>query len=479
MSAREKENPVRYLHLAVDGMVFATNPSVAITNLNSDQIRDIYTGKITNWAQAGGPNEKITVIDRPEHTSAKLMLRRAFLGEEPVMGEAITVERPWQASESIQLIPGSIGYTSLGEIVTQNPPVNIISVNGVAPTLSNLKERRYKFFRPFGLILGPHPKLYTMRFVNFIFSEEGARVIENSGYVPQRYEILIGVVPEQDVMVQSQRYEPLANYLSHKLGERFSVKLKLFSTYIDVCRNLEKGDINAAFLGSLAYTTVRKNVEVLARPNYSGVSTYRGIIFVRADSGINGLEQMRSRRLVMGGKTTTAGYVFPLYYFKKHGIPDYRSYFSEVYFAGTHEDAILAVLHNKADVGVAKDLVYHMIAGENPLLQSSLKILAQSPPVPSNAFVIRKGLELPCFECHQTMAQGNAGEQSLSSEFDISSAIKQYLTTMDQDPAGKQALSAIGNATNFIETKDSDYSELYKMMEEIDLKPESLLGEER
>jgi len=108
-------------------------------------------------------------------------------------------------------------------------------------------------------------------------------------------------------------------------------------------------------------------------------------------------------RLVMGGRTTTAGYVFPLYYFKKEGIPDYKKFFSRVYFVGTHEDAILAVLHNEAEVGAAKDLILRMFIKENPGLESALRILANSPPVPSNAFVVRKNLNLPCFDCHSTL----------------------------------------------------------------------------
>ncbi len=475
----EKGSSLRYLHLAKDGMVFATNLNVKIANLNSDQIRDIYAGKIANWSEVGGPDARIAVIDRPEHTSAKLALRRTFLGDELVVTpDAVSVERPWQVTDSIQLIPYSIGYTSLGEIVSENPPVNIISVNGVAPTPSNLKEGRYRFFRPFGFVLGPHPKASTMKFVNFIFSEAGSRIIENSGYVPQRYEIVIGIVPEQDIMVQRQRYEPLTRYLSQKLGERFSVKLKLFSTYMEVCHSLADGDINAAFLGSLAYAAVRKYVNVLARPDYNGVSTYRGIIFVRSNSGIDGLEQMRGKRLVMGGRTTTAGYVFPLYYFKEHGISDYQKYFSEANFVGTHEDAILAVLHNKADVGAAKDLIYRMIAEENPLVETSLNILAESPPVPSNAFVLRKDLDLPCFDCHQAISRGGSMGRGISAQFDLDTTIKEYLLSMPQDPEGRDALAAIGNANRFLSTTDSDYSELYKMLREINVSPESLLGQD-
>lgn len=477
MLPSEKQSPLRYLHLAKDGMVFATNLNVRVANLNSDQIRDIYAGSIVNWSEVGGPDARIAVIDRPEHTSAKLAMRRTFLGDELVVTpDAISIERPWQVTDSIQLVPYSIGYTSLGEIVSENPPVNIISVNGVAPTPANLIEGKYRFFRPFGVVLGPTPKASTMRFVNFIYSDDGSRVIQNSGYVPQRYEIVIGIVPEQDVMVQRQRYEPLTDYLSRKMGESFSVKLKLFSTYAEVCNSLADGSINAAFLGSLAYAAVRKYVNVLARPDYNGISTYRGIIFVRANSGIDGLEKMRGKRLVMGGRTTTAGYVFPLYFFKQHGISDYRSYFSEANFVGTHEDAILAVLHNNADVGAAKDLIYRMIAHENPLLETSLKVLAASPPVPSNAFVLRKDLELPCFDCHQTVARGGTVRREITAQFDIGTTIKRHLLSMPQDPEGRDALAAIGNANRFLPTTDADYSELYKMLEEIDVDPESLLG---
>ena len=474
MNPDEKENLLRYLHLAVDGLVFVTNPNIKVSSLTTDQLRDIYAGRITNWSQIGGPKAKITVIDRPDYTSAKIALRKAILGDRlTVTGEATVVERPWQMTDAVQLSPYSIGYTSLGEIISDNPPVKMIAVNRIEPTPANLRSGRYRFFRPFGLVLGRDPKVATMRFVDFIFSETGAKIIENAGYVPQRYEILIGIVPEQSVMVQSQRYKPLTDYLSRKLGEKFSVKLKLYPTYIEVCRGLARGEINAAFLGSLAYATVREYVDVLARPDYDGVSTYRGILFVRADSDIRDLARMKGTRLVMGGKTTTAGYVFPLYHFKRHGIDDYRKFFSEANFVGTHEDAILAVLHNRADVGAAKDLIFNMIAGENPFLKSSIRILAESPPVPSNAFVIRKDLSVPCFDCHRKQMRGAAAADDI--DMNIGAAIKHHLLSMPDDPDGRKALAAIGNATRFVETTDADYSKLYQMLREIRLHPESLL----
>ena len=471
----EKEGDLRYLHLAIDVMMFATSPDINIANLSTDQIRHIYDGKIKNWKQVGGPNAKITVIDRSDHTSAKMAFRETFLGENfAVTPEAVTLERPWQVMDSIQLMPHSIGYMSLGEVISETPPVNVISINGVAPTSENLKKGRYKFFRPFGLVLGPNPKAVTMQFVDFVFSDTGSRIIKMLGYRPQRYEILIGIVPEQNVMVQSQRYKPLADYLSYALTERFSVRIKLFPTYIEACRALVDGDINAAFLGSLAYTTVREYVDVIARPDYGGVSTYKGLIFTRADSGIETLEQMRGKRIILGGRTTTAGYVFPIYFFMKHGIPDYERYFSETNFAGTHEDAILSVLNNQADIGTAKDLILYSLNQGNPDLESKIRILAESPPVPSNAFVLKKNISFPCFECHQRRMRGGAsGEDAFL--HNMGKAIKERLLALSEDSEGKKALAAIGNASGFLETTDEDYSELYSMLENIGLNPEDLL----
>jgi phosphate transport system substrate-binding protein len=477
MRPGEKDASLEYLHLAIDGLVFVANPNVKVSTLSPDQLRSIYSGQISSWSQLGGPDAKIEVIDRPEHTSAKLALRGAYLGEElGVTSEAVVVERPWQVTDSIQMIPYSIGYTSLGEIISGNPSVNIISVGGFDATPMNIKSGHYRFFRPFGLVLAPEQKASTMRFVNFIFSDTGSRIIKNSGYVPLRYEILIGIVPEQNIIAQNRRYKPLVDYLSHRLGEKFSVKLKLFPTYIEVCRSLSRGDINAAFLGSFAYATVRDYVDVIARPDYGGVSTYKGLLFVRVDSDIESLEQMKGKRLVLGGKTTTAGYVFPLYYFRRHGISDYRNYFSESTFVGTHEDAILAVFHNKADVGAAKDHIFRLMAKENPFFEEGVRILASSPPMPSNALVLRKSISLPCFDCHQKQGVGGRGaDEQISPELDMKETIKQYLLTMPENPEGRQALMELGNASGFLETTDADYAELYKMLNELHIRPQVFL----
>ena len=86
------------------------------------------------------------------------------------------------------------------------------------------------------------------------------------------------------------------------------------------------------------------------------------MIFVRKDSGIDDAADMAGKRFAFVDKATTAGYLLPLNYFKDKGIENYREYFSETYFTGTHEDAIYDVLNRRADIGAAKNTVFDRLA---------------------------------------------------------------------------------------------------------------------
>jgi hypothetical protein len=96
--------------------------------------------------------------------------------------------------------------------------------------------------------------------------------------------------------------------------------------------------------------------------------------------------------------------------------------------------------------------------------------------MPSNALVLRKDLSLPCFDCHQKQGVGGRGaDEQISPELDMKETIKQYLLTMPENPEGRQALMELGNASGFLETTDADYAELYKMLNELHIRPQVFL----
>jgi phosphonate transport system substrate-binding protein len=256
----------------------------------------------------------------------------------------------------------------------------------------------------------------------------------------------IGLIPERNLFRQIEHYEPLANYLSKKLGRK--IELKMLTRYGNIIDNFISLQLDAAFFGSFVYTLAhaKLGVEVFARPeDYSGISAYHGLIFVRKDSGIAGIKDMKGKTFAMVDKATTAGYIFPLAFFKRNGVTDYKQFLKETYFAGTHEDVIHDVLNKKADIGAAKNTVYFQLATENKRIIQDLLILETSLDVPENGIAFRKDLGDP-----------------------IKDELKQLFLNMHNDPEGIKVLKALG-ARVFIETTDSDYSNVHILVQEIGL----------
>ena len=265
-----------------------------------------------------------------------------------------------------------------------------------------------------------------------------------------RPSLRIGLIPERNIFSQKNRYEPIAEYLSARI--RADVELVALSRYGNIIENFVSNRLDGAFFGSFTGALAHRklNVEALARPEYpDGTSTYHGLLFVRKDSGITGVEDMKGKRFAFVDKATTAGWLLPLYYFKTRGINDPGSWLKEIYFAGTHEGVIRDVLEKKADIGAAKNTIFSLLAGTDPKISEELSILTRSPDVPENALCVRADLD-----------------ESLKNDLRIA------LLSMDQDEAGEEALRSFG-AARFIDTDEDDYTAVFEYAEAIGLDLES------
>ena len=253
--------------------------------------------------------------------------------------------------------------------------------------------------------------------------------------------ITIGLLPEMNVFVQMQRYRPLADYLSRKLD--IDVQLTMLSRYGNIIERLRENEIDAAFLGSFTATLAisQLNVEPLARPiNLDGTSTYHGLIFVRKDSGIKNVPDMRNKIIAFVERATTAGYIFPRAYFKRNNVENYDTFFKEYFFVGSHDATIDAVYKKKADVGAAKNTVYDYYILQNPQIAEEIEILAQSSPVPSNGLCV-----MP----------------SISNE--LRSQIQETLLSLDTSAEGRDVLGKL-RAIKFVKTDRDDYKPVMDMV---------------
>jgi phosphonate transport system substrate-binding protein len=250
--------------------------------------------------------------------------------------------------------------------------------------------------------------------------------------------LVIGLMPEENIFREVERYQPLADYLGEKIDAR--VDLKVLSRYGHVTDTFKMEHLDGAFFGSFAYVLAhaKMGVTVLARPESpAGVSRYRGLVFVRRDSGITRPLELRGRRFAFVDRATMAGYLLPLDVFRQAGVTDLRHFLGEAYFAGTHEAAIEDVLDGKADAGAAKSSVFERLNARDPRVMRDLAIIASSPEVPENALALRGDLD-----------------QRLRDE------VFRALVEMHEDPEGQQVLAAFG-ARRFVATTDGDYEVIY------------------
>jgi phosphate transport system substrate-binding protein len=175
--------------LSSDALVIAANPAVGelgVTNLTTQQLKDIYTGKITDWEQVGAAKKmRIDVLDRHEDESAKIFLRRYVLGRDlKITDRALPLYYESDMVEAIQSTPGAIGYFSLGYAISQDIPVTRLRLDGVEASVANVESGRYRVVRPLGFVTKKGPPQAVSDFVDWATSDEARKVMTTKGYAP-------------------------------------------------------------------------------------------------------------------------------------------------------------------------------------------------------------------------------------------------------------------------------------------------------
>ena len=187
--AEECGTTFAYTQIGWEAFVFFVHKDNPIDSLTAEQLKDIYAGEITNWSEVGGNNEKIIPFQRDEGSGSQSMMVR-FMGETPLMDpETKRVQGMGGVIEQVvdyQSRAGSIGYSFRYylEGIVQNPEVKMIAVDGIAPTAENIKNNTYPIITPvYAVTHENNPNPNVARLVEWILSEEGQYIIEETGYV--------------------------------------------------------------------------------------------------------------------------------------------------------------------------------------------------------------------------------------------------------------------------------------------------------
>lgn len=141
----EKESGAVENIVAIDGIAVITHTSNTVSNLTSQQLTDIYTGKITNWVDLGGADEAIVVLGREAGSGTRGAFEE-LLDVADQCTYAQELDSTGGVLAKVASTPGSIGYVSLDVV---DDTVKALSLDGVEPTEENIVAGSYKLSRPF------------------------------------------------------------------------------------------------------------------------------------------------------------------------------------------------------------------------------------------------------------------------------------------------------------------------------------------
>ncbi len=169
--------------IAMDGVCIVVYPSNPVKALTRAQVRDIYTGKITNWKDLGGPSLKIVPISRDTSSGTYETFDELVMGKQKMAPNVEYVNSNPQAHSRVKLTAGAIGYVGLGFL---DRSVKALEIDKVAPSRSSIAKGVYPVSRPLFLFTNGYPELGSLvhEFCTFHLTEEGQAIIEAKGFVP-------------------------------------------------------------------------------------------------------------------------------------------------------------------------------------------------------------------------------------------------------------------------------------------------------
>ena len=182
LKGEEKQAGLKEVEIAYDGIALITHKNNPVKDLTLAQIKDIYTGKITNWKELGGNDAPIVVVSREDGSGTRDAFQEivGFKAEELTVNSQIS-DGSGNIKSLVQGNENAIGYISFGYF---DENVNALTIDGVELNAENVKNDSYAIARPF--LFANKEDVITEQgknFIDFILSEEGQNVVEENGFI--------------------------------------------------------------------------------------------------------------------------------------------------------------------------------------------------------------------------------------------------------------------------------------------------------
>ncbi|MDD5538696.1 MAG: PstS family phosphate ABC transporter substrate-binding protein [Candidatus Omnitrophica bacterium] len=191
--AKQKGIDPNEIRVAMDGLAVVVNPANPVGRLTLDQLAQIFTGKITNWKEVGGEDEKIVVLSREVNSGTHVYFKEHVLrkgdpnSKEEFTPGALLLSSSQAIADEVAGNPSAIGYYGMGYISPKQKPVMVAkdaASEYEAPTIENVVNGKYPISRPLFLYTNGQPQGLVKKFVDACLSKEGQEIVLQTDFVP-------------------------------------------------------------------------------------------------------------------------------------------------------------------------------------------------------------------------------------------------------------------------------------------------------
>lgn len=162
--------------------VFIVNKDVAVNDLTQEQYIGILTGKITNWQEVGGKDQKITIISRSLSSGSRATIVKTVLNGAQITDNAVIQDSNGAVRAAVETTPGSIGYV---DAAYADNSIKVLSFNGVKYSVASVAEGKYPVYTFGRMFTKGEPQGAAKAFIDYVTSSEFQdKYAEQNGFIP-------------------------------------------------------------------------------------------------------------------------------------------------------------------------------------------------------------------------------------------------------------------------------------------------------
>jgi phosphate transport system substrate-binding protein len=162
------------------------NKSVPVSNLSETQVCDIFSGKIKSWKEIGGSDAKIMVLARKKDDANTEAMREKMgcFSKLQITADAISLVRGSEVLDALDKRAGTIAIVNVSRSLFERPNAKTVDIEGASPSSSAVQAGKYKFYNERGVVTLGAPRGAAKRFLDFVASAEGQKILTRQGIIP-------------------------------------------------------------------------------------------------------------------------------------------------------------------------------------------------------------------------------------------------------------------------------------------------------